>query len=89
MADKRRPVAPGCGGATPEKARRSGWAAATAAAALALASPCPAATAAGPQGVWMIEDEVAITVADCGAGALCGRVVWLRTPRCATARFAA
>ena len=32
-------------------------------------------------GVWMIEDEVAITVADCGGGSLCGRIVWLRTPR--------
>jgi hypothetical protein len=29
----------------------------------------------------MIEDEVALAVADCGGGSLCGRVVWLRTPR--------
>ena len=29
----------------------------------------------------MIEDEVALAVADCGGGSLCGHVVWLRTPR--------
>ena len=53
-----------------------------AAAALALlAGPSRTASAADPQGVWMIEDEVAIAVARCGAGALCGRVAWLRTPR--------
>ena len=69
------------GKATPEKARWSGGAVATAAALVALVGPCRAAPAADPQGVWMIEDEVALAVADCGGGSLCGRVVWLRTPR--------
>ena len=68
--------------ATPIKVRRCGWAATAAAALIALAAgPCRAAPAADPQGVWMIEDEVALAVADCGEGSLCGRVVWLRTPR--------
>ncbi len=57
--------------------------AAAAALAVVLAGPSRTATATDPQGVWMIEDEVAIAVADCGGGALCGRVVWLRTPRAA------
>jgi uncharacterized protein (DUF2147 family) len=29
----------------------------------------------------MIEDEVALAIAGCGEGSLCGRIVWLRTPR--------
>ena len=61
--------------------RRSGWARLTAAVVFLLAGPCRAAPAADPQGVWMIEDEVALAVARCGTGSLCGRVVWLRTPR--------
>lgn len=32
------------------------------------------------QGVWMIEDEVAVEVAECAGGSLCGRIVWLKTP---------
>jgi uncharacterized protein (DUF2147 family) len=52
-----------------------------AAAALVLAGPSRTACAADPQGVWMIEGEVAIAVAPCGAGSLCGRGVWLRSPR--------
>ena len=84
MIDTRLPVPPGVAAATSVKARRGGgWAAAAAAAAaLALAGPCHAASAADPHGIWMIEDEVALAVAPCGDGdALCGRVVWLRTPR--------
>ena len=70
------------GGKTPPaEARRSGGAVAAAAALLLAAGPGLAAPSADPQGVWMIEDEVALAVARCGAGALCGRVVWLRTPR--------
>ena len=76
----RRPPPHG-GKASPEQARRCGWAVTATAALIALAGPCRAAPAADPQGVWMIEDEVALAVARCGAGALCGRVVWLRTPR--------
>ena len=68
----------------PKEARRSGWAAVAAAAVFALAGPGRAAAAADDgnvQGVWMIEDEVGLAVAPCGGDALCGRIVWLRTPR--------
>ena len=63
--------------------RRSGWARLTAAAVFLLAGPCRAAPAADHRahGVWMIEDEVAIAVADCGGDSLCGRIVWLRDAR--------
>ena len=85
MTAARRPAPLGGAEATPKKARRSGWAAAVASAvAFLLAGPSRAApAAAAPQvhGVWMIEGEVAIAVAPCGAGSLCGRVVWLRTSR--------
>ncbi len=82
MIDTRLPAPPGGAAATHVKLRRGGWAVAAAAAlAVVLAGPSRTATAAGPQGVWMIEDEVAIAVAACGAGSLCGRIVWLRTPR--------
>jgi uncharacterized protein (DUF2147 family) len=33
-----------------------------------------------PQGVWLIDNEVAVQVFDCGS-LLCGRVVWLLIPR--------
>lgn len=67
----------------PKKVRRSGWAVAAAAVVFALAGPPRNASAVDPQvhGVWMIEDEVALAVALCGGDALCGRIVWLRTPR--------
>jgi uncharacterized protein (DUF2147 family) len=85
MIGTRRPVPLGGGAATPRKARRDGWAAAAAAAAFLLAGPGRAAPAADEngrvQGVWMIEDEVALAIAPCGGDALCGRIVWLRTPR--------
>ena len=83
MIGTRRPDSIGGAGATPKKARRSGWAAAASAVAFLLAGPSRAAPAAAdPQvhGVWMIEDEVALAVADCGGDALCRRIVWLRTP---------
>jgi uncharacterized protein (DUF2147 family) len=107
MIAKRRPAPLGGAEATPEKLRRGGWAVA-AVAVLAVAGQSRAAPpTADPQvhGVWMIEDEVALAVARCGGDALCGRIVWLRTPRdnagrpqrdamnpalrCATARSAA
>lgn len=31
-------------------------------------------------GVWMIEGEVAVEVAECTGGSLCRRLVWLKTP---------
>ncbi len=89
MIDTRRPAPLGGAEATPNKARRSGWAAAASAVAFLLAGPSRAApAAAAPQvhGVWMIEDEVAIAVANCGGDALCGRIVWLRTPHDAAGR---
>ena len=82
MIDTRRPVPLGGAEATLKKLRRGGRAVA-AVAVLVVAGPSRAAPAAAePQvhGVWMIEDEVAIAVSDCGGDALCGRIVWLRTP---------
>ena len=82
MIDTRRPVPLGGAEATLKKLLRGGRAVA-AVAALVVAGPsraAPAATDAQVHGVWMIEDEVAIAVADCGGDALCGRIVWLRTP---------
>ena len=75
--------APGGGKRPPENPRRSNWALPAAAMLVALAGPCGTASAADPQvqGVWMIEDEVAIAVARCGGDSLCGRIVWLRTAR--------
>jgi len=84
MFDTRPPVPLGGFKATPKEARRSGRVAVAAAAVFMLAGPGrTAATADDPnvQGVWMIEDEVALAVAPCGGDALCGRIVWLRTPR--------
>jgi uncharacterized protein (DUF2147 family) len=84
MFDKRPPVPLGGFKAMPKEPRRSGWAAVAAAAVFVLAGPGRTAATADDsnvQGVWMIEDEVALAVADCGGGSLCGRVVWLRTPR--------
>ena len=83
MIAARRPAPLGGAEATPEKLRRGGWATA-AVAALVVAGPsraAPAAADAQVHGVWMIEDEVALAVAPCGGDALCGRIVWLRTPR--------
>lgn len=40
-----------------------------------------AAFGADIQGVWMIEDEVAIEIAECAGDSLCGRIVWLKAPR--------
>jgi uncharacterized protein (DUF2147 family) len=70
--------------AAPKEARRGGFVLRAATVAFVLAGPwrtAPAADDPQVQGVWMIEDEVALAVADCGGGSLCGRVVWLRTPR--------
>lgn len=67
-----------------KQVRRSGWAVLAAGAVfLALDGPCRAAPAADHRahGIWMIEDEVAIDVADCGGASLCGRIVWLRDAR--------
>jgi uncharacterized protein (DUF2147 family) len=47
---------------------------------LYLAVPRTAASAGGPEGVWLIDSKVAVQIFDC-RGQLCGRVVWLRKPR--------
>jgi uncharacterized protein (DUF2147 family) len=44
------------------------------------AVPRTAASTGGPEGVWLIESNVAVQIFDCG-GQLCGRIVWLRRPR--------
>jgi uncharacterized protein (DUF2147 family) len=47
---------------------------------LYLPLPRTAASAGGPEGVWLIDSKVAVQIFDC-RGQLCGRVVWLRKPR--------
>lgn len=47
---------------------------------LAVSLPHTAASAGIPQGVWLIDNEVAIQVFDC-RNLLCGRVLWLLIPR--------
>jgi len=42
--------------------------------------PRPAAAAAIPPGVWLMDNEVAVEIFDCGI-LLCGRVLWLLVPR--------
>ena len=47
----------------------------------AAVSPSRPATSAGvPQGVWLIDNEVAVQIFDCGK-LLCGRILWLLVPR--------
>lgn len=38
------------------------------------------AFSAVPQGVWLIDGKAAVQIFDCG-GLLCGRILWLQTPR--------
>jgi uncharacterized protein (DUF2147 family) len=38
-----------------------------------------AALASTPQGIWLMDNRVALQIFDCGA-LLCGRIVWLQTP---------
>lgn len=47
---------------------------------LALALPRSLAFAADPEGVWLIDGKVAVQIFDC-SGLLCGRILWLQTPR--------
>ena len=44
------------------------------------AVPRTAVPTGGPEGVWLIDLNVAVQIFDCGAQ-LCGRIVWLRRPR--------
>jgi uncharacterized protein (DUF2147 family) len=45
-----------------------------------LTGPHTMAWAAVPQGVWLIDAKVAVQIFDC-EGLLCGRILWLQTPR--------
>ena len=47
---------------------------------LALLAPGSMASAAVPQGVWMIDGKAALQIYDCN-GLLCGRLRWLDQPR--------
>jgi hypothetical protein len=47
---------------------------------LALVTPGSMASAAVPQGVWMIDGKAALQIYDCN-GLLCGRLRWLHAPR--------
>lgn len=47
---------------------------------ISLALPRPVAAAAIPPGVWLMDGEVAVEIFDC-ADLLCGRILWLLTPR--------
>jgi uncharacterized protein (DUF2147 family) len=44
------------------------------------AVPRTAVPTGGPEGVWLIDSNVAVQIFECG-GQLCGRIVWLRRPR--------
>jgi len=50
------------------------------AALMVLAVPRTMAVAAVPEGVWLIDGKAAVQIFDC-TGPLCGRILWLRTPR--------
>ena len=47
---------------------------------LALVGPGGAASAAVPQGVWMVDGRAALQIYDCN-GLMCGRLRWLDKPR--------
>lgn len=47
---------------------------------LASAVPRTVASAAVPDGVWLIDGKAAVQIFGCG-GLLCGRILWLRSPR--------
>src|SRR5689334_14068941 len=48
--------------------------------ALLAAAPAPGWSAVTPQGIWLIDNKVAVQIFDC-SNLLCGRIVWLGTPR--------
>ena len=50
------------------------------AALMVLAVPRTSASAAVPAGVWLIDGKAAVQIFDC-TGQLCGRILWLLTPR--------
>ena len=60
--------------------RRPGRPALLVAALLSLVVPRTPAWAAVPGGVWLIDGKAAVQIFDCD-GLLCGRILWLQTPR--------
>jgi uncharacterized protein (DUF2147 family) len=48
--------------------------------ALSLAATASSAAIPNPEGVWLMDNEVALQVYNC-SGRLCGRVVWMLRPR--------
>nr|WP_237182713.1 DUF2147 domain-containing protein [Roseomonas marmotae] len=50
------------------------------AALISLVASCTAAWAAVPGGVWLIDGKAAVQIFEC-SGQLCGRILWLQTPR--------
>ena len=60
--------------------RRPGRAALLMAALMSLVVPRTLAWAAVPGGVWLIDGKAAVQIFDCD-GLLCGRILWLQTPR--------
>ena len=60
--------------------RRLGRAALLMSALMSLVVPRTPALAAVPGGVWLIDGKAAVQIFDCD-GLLCGRILWLQTPR--------
>ncbi|MFC7555712.1 DUF2147 domain-containing protein [Pseudoroseomonas wenyumeiae] len=60
--------------------RRRGRAVLLAAALISLVALCTTAWATVPGGVWLIDGKAAVQIFDC-SGQLCGRILWLQTPR--------
>lgn len=54
---------------------------------LVFAIPSGLAAAAVPQGIWLVDSRVAVQVFECG-DLMCGRILWLLTPRDAQGEFA-
>jgi uncharacterized protein (DUF2147 family) len=44
-----------------------------------LGMPGTAALASAPQGIWLMDERVALQIFECG-GLLCGRIAWLQQP---------
>jgi uncharacterized protein (DUF2147 family) len=64
----------------PNASLRAGHAALLVGLAISLVLLFSMAWASVPQGVWLIDSEVAVQIFDC-SNLLCGRILWLQTPR--------
>lgn len=60
--------------------RARAWAAVMVAAVTLLTAPGARAQPSIPEGVWLIDNKAAIQIYDC-AGLMCGRILWMITPR--------